>query len=262
MCHDERIANHQVSWIACGADLNAHFAGCGLPPGRKDDYAAQELRRLMSRFNLVSLALELCPDRFTCLNSRGGTSCLDTFLFSRDLYESGSVTKYEVLDFLEHGSDHSSIYVRLKVNPSWVKKSNPPRRRILKSSGMEALRRKLHGGENSRHKVVSRIVSSFSHLRWTEANTREDMNRLWEVLEDIFNSLVEDLIGTRWARISSRGRKFDMEVRYYVRRRPLPDHGLLRLGALDAKIRNFIRDGNEGGKNLLRRGRGPIKNGI
>ena len=117
---DERIANHHVSWMACEADLNAHFAGCGLPPRRKDDYAARELRKFMSRFNLVSLALEICPDRFTSLNSRGGMSCLDTFLVSRDLYESGHVTRYEVLDFLEHGSDHSPVYIRLKVYPSWV----------------------------------------------------------------------------------------------------------------------------------------------
>ena len=59
---DARIADRHVSWMACGADLNAHFAGCGLPPRRKDDYAARELRRFMSRFNFVSLALELCPD--------------------------------------------------------------------------------------------------------------------------------------------------------------------------------------------------------
>ena len=210
---EEKMANHHVSWMACGADLNAHFAGCGLPPRRKDDHAARELRRFMSRFNFVSLALELCPDRFTRLNSRGGTSCLDTFLVSRDLYESGHVTSYEVLDFLEHGSDHSPVYIRLKVYPSWVKRSKPPRRRILKSSGIEELRRKLEGDESSRCKVVSTIVRSFSNLRWTEAKTREDMNGLWEVWVDIFNSLVEDLIGTRWARISSWGRKFDMEVR-------------------------------------------------
>ena len=115
---DQSISDHHISWIACGADLNAHFAGCGLPPRKKDDYAAQKVRKFMSKFNLVSLALEMCPDRFTCLNSRGGTSCLDAFLVSRDLYDSGGVTMYEVLEFLEHGSDHSPVYIKVKVVPN------------------------------------------------------------------------------------------------------------------------------------------------
>ena len=71
----------------------------------------------------------------------------------------------------------------------------------------------MDGDENFRRKVVSKIVGSFSDLRWTVANTREDMNGLWELWVVNFNSLVEDIIGTRWARVSSWGRKFDMEVR-------------------------------------------------
>ena len=39
------------------------------------------------------------------------------------------------------------------------------------------------------------------------------MNSLWADWVDKFNSLIEDLIGTRWARISSWGRKFDVKVR-------------------------------------------------
>jgi len=55
------IDKHSVSWIACGADLNAHFGGCGIPPRRKDDFAAKQVRRFMAEFNLVSLALEMYP---------------------------------------------------------------------------------------------------------------------------------------------------------------------------------------------------------
>ena len=39
------------------------------------------------------------------------------------------------------------------------------------------------------------------------------MNCLWEKWMKIYNSLVEELIGTRWARVSSWGRKFDSKVR-------------------------------------------------
>ena len=39
------------------------------------------------------------------------------------------------------------------------------------------------------------------------------MNILWEKWLKIYNSLVEELIGTRWARVSSWGRKFDSKVR-------------------------------------------------
>ena len=96
---DKSISEFDASWIVCGADLNAHFAGCGLPPRRKDDFAAGEVRRFMKKFSLVSLGLEMCPDRFTCMNSRGGASCLDTFLVSSRLYDSGRVSLYEVIDF-------------------------------------------------------------------------------------------------------------------------------------------------------------------
>ena len=90
----------------------------------------------MSKFGLVSLAMEICPQRFTCSNSRGGASCLDTFLLRVGLYKSGAVTLYEVLDFVEHGSDHSPVYLRLKVQPTWINTPNLPKRRILKRSGI------------------------------------------------------------------------------------------------------------------------------
>ena len=68
---DNFISLHNPLWIVCGTDLNAHFAGTGLPPRSNDDFSAKEIRRFMGRYCLVSLALELCPDRFTYLNSRG-----------------------------------------------------------------------------------------------------------------------------------------------------------------------------------------------
>ena len=95
---DTSISNHALARFACGAKLNAQFAGCGLPPRRKDDFAASQVRRFMTMLTLVSVASEMCPDRFTCLNSRGGTSCLDTFLVSKGLYYPGCVTLCEVLD--------------------------------------------------------------------------------------------------------------------------------------------------------------------
>ena len=48
------MRNHQVSWMICGADLNAHFAGSGYPPRRTDDYAASRIRLFMNRFDLIS----------------------------------------------------------------------------------------------------------------------------------------------------------------------------------------------------------------
>ena len=147
------------------------------------------------------------------MNSRVGSSCLDTFLISRDLYDSGCVTKYEILDFLEHGSDHSPVYVKLKVYPTWVRKQDPPRRRILKSSGIEMLRKRMESRSGSRQKLVSRILSYFSQIMWSTAKSRREMNILWEHWVSKFNALIENLIGTRWARVSSWGRKFDPVVR-------------------------------------------------
>ena len=156
------------SWIACGADLNAHFQGCGIPARRKDDFAATQIRRFMEKFSLVLLSREIYPDRFTYLNSRGGASCLDAFLVSKKLYSSGDVRMYEVLDFIEHGSDHSPVYIRLRVYPSWSRKSKPPNRRILKKSGMESLRRKLVAGSRTRKEIVLKIRNAFSRLEWSK----------------------------------------------------------------------------------------------
>ena len=125
---EKTILDRMVSWIACGADLNAHFLGCGLPPRRSDDFAARQVRRFMSKFGLVSLYIEMRRGRFTCLTSRGGASWLDTFLVSEGLYISGAVTVYKVLDFIEHGSDHSPVYLRLKVFPTWMKKPTLPKK--------------------------------------------------------------------------------------------------------------------------------------
>ena len=120
---------------------------------------------------------------------------------------------YDVVDFIEHGSDHSPVYVRLRVYPSWRKSSNTPRKRILKSSGIEKLEEILRGESRSKQRVIGRIKGAFSHIDWSSAMTRKDMNNLWSLWQESYGSLVEEIIGTRWARVSSWGRKFDMEVR-------------------------------------------------
>ena len=210
---DNFISLHNPLWIVCGTDLNAHFAGTSRPPRSNDDFPAKEIRRFMERFSLVSLALELCPDRSTYLNSRGNMSCLDSFLVSQDLYHCGRVTMYEVVDFMEHGSDHSPVYIRIKVYPEWKTKLRPKRRRILKSSGISGLRKKLSAGHGSRQKIVEKVLLTFSDIDWSKAVTRKDMNVLWTEWVERYDSLTEDLIGTRWARDSSWGRKFDPLVR-------------------------------------------------
>ena len=93
---EKAVCDYHISWIACGADLNAHFAGSGIPPRRSDDHAASRIRKFMKRFNLMSMAEEICPDRFTYMNSRGAASCLDSFLVSRHLYQDGGITMYEL----------------------------------------------------------------------------------------------------------------------------------------------------------------------
>ena len=207
------MCDYHISWIACGADLNAHFAGSGIPPRRSDDHAASCIRKFMKRFNLISMAEEICPDRFTYMNSRGAASCLDSFLVSRHLYQDGGITMYEVIDFIEHGSDHCPVYIRLKVQPRWQKKPVEQVRRIIKTSGVESLREKLVEGSIHRTGVVSTILSFFSDLKWSGIKSREEMDEMWAVWVKRYNLMVESLIGTRPARLASWGRKFDPEVR-------------------------------------------------
>ena len=197
------VCKSPVSWIVCGADLNAHFAGSGIPPRRSDDYAASCIRKFMKRFNLISMAEEVCPDRFTYINSRGATSCLDSFLVSRHLYQGGKVTMYEVVDFIEHGSDHCPVYIRLKVHPRWRKRPVGSVRRIMKNSGLESLRKKLDEGSIHRPKVVTKILSFFANLKWSEVKTRKGMDELWSLWVKKYNLMVETLIGTRPAKVAS-----------------------------------------------------------
>ena len=89
---ENAIKNEQISWMICGADLNAHFSGSGYPPRRTDDYAASCIRVFMTRFDLISMADKVCPTTFTFLNSRGGVSCVDSFLICRQLYANGRVS--------------------------------------------------------------------------------------------------------------------------------------------------------------------------
>ena len=206
------MSAQKVSWIICGTDTNAHFAGSGSPPRLKDDWAAKEIRKFMNKFDLVSLADKFCPAHYTRLNTRGHRSCLDTFLVSNGLLKSGAVTMYEVVDWIETGSDHCPIYLRAKVYPAWGRSSKLPTRRILKSSGLRSLRKRL-GNPISRASVVSVIKNTFSPLCWTDANDQKDMDRLWSRWVESYRMLVDRVIGTRPARKSSWGRQFDSDVR-------------------------------------------------
>ena len=166
----------------------------------------------MKIFGLVSLAEEIFPAKATRINSRGPKSCLDTFLVSRWLLEGGRVSMYEVVDWIETGSDHCPIYLRVRVYPNWVKRSQLPTRQILKASGLQGLRKKL-GNVGYRPTVVSDINLAFSSLNWFEAVDRADMDILWSKWVVAYEDLVEKHVGTHRARISTWGRKFDINVR-------------------------------------------------
>ena len=211
-CINREGNNRVISWLICGTDTNAHFSGSGSPPRRKDDWAAREVRRFMRKFGLVSLAEELCPNKSTRMNSRGNKSCLDTFLVSKWLFKDGRVLMYDVLDWFETGSDHCPIYLRVRVYPDWCKRLKPQTRRIFKTSGLKKLRNKLENVD-TRSSVVSEINLAFSSLNWSEALDREDMDRLWSKWIVAFDDLVNNQVGTRPARESSWGRKFDTNVR-------------------------------------------------
>ena len=209
------IRNHQVSWMLCGTDLNAHFAGTGFPPRKTDDYAASRIRRFMKRFDLISLAEKVCPTKFTFLNSRGGVCSVDTFLISSWLYLGGRVILFEVVDFIEHGSDHSPLYLRIQVFPKWQKRLKKPSRRILKSSGYESLRKKLEGGGRGRSRMIAKVLGFFPQpaLDWSSAVTRGDMNDLWCSWVRSYEQMLESLVGTRPVRDGTWGRKFSLDVR-------------------------------------------------
>ena len=71
----------------------------------------------------------------------------------------------------------------------------------------------MEGGGRERKEIVRKIQDSFSRMGWPKAESRVDMNTIWVKWVRIYNSLVEELIGTRWARVSSWGRKFNSRVR-------------------------------------------------
>ena len=214
---EDKIRRHPVRWIVCGTDTNAHFKGTGCPPRRSDDSAAKQVRRFMKRFNLVSLSEKICPTQFTYLNSRGGSSCPDTFLVSEWLYNQNCVIMHEIIDFMEHGSDHCPVYVRLRVHPKWSGKARPITRRILKTSGLKSLYRKM-SSLSSRRNIVNIIKSQFSSVDWASASSREDMNSRWLEWVKLYDSLVEKLIGTRRATQSTWGRKFDNCIRAFCKK--------------------------------------------
>ena len=140
---------------------------------------------------------------------------MDTFLISRQLYLSGGVTLFEVLDFIEHGSDHCPIYLRVKLFPKWQKRIKKPARRILKSSGLKSLQMMLEVAGPARSRMIDKVLGFFSQpsLDWSSAVTRSDMNDLWCLWVRSYDLVIEKLIGTRPASDATWGRKFSLEVR-------------------------------------------------
>ena len=61
--------------------------------------------------------------------------------------------------------------------------------------------------------VVCDINLAFSSLNWCEAVDRADMDCLWSKWVFAFDDLIEKHVGTRRARMTSWGRKFDLNVR-------------------------------------------------
>ena len=127
------------------------------------------------------------------MNSRGNRSCLDTFLLSGWLLESGRVSMYEVLDWIETGSDHCPVYLRVRVYPNWVKRSHPSTKQIIKASGLRKLMKKL-GNVDSRPLVVSKINMAFSSVDWSGAVDRRDMDSLWSKWVSAFEDLKWGLV--------------------------------------------------------------------
>ena len=80
----------------------------------------------------------------------------------------------------------------------------------MKAGGVESLRRKLKDGGPARKEIALKIQDYFSDMGWRKAESRDDMNILWQKWVLKYNSLVEELIGTR---CSSWGRKFNAKIR-------------------------------------------------
>ena len=93
---------------------------------------------------------------------------------------------YEIIDFIEHGSDHC-VYIRLNVHPEWKKKPKIQGRRIIQKSGYESLRQKLTKGSSHRSGVVTRVLNFFSDLHWSKVKTRKDMDTLWSSWVERYN---------------------------------------------------------------------------
>ena len=155
------------------------------------------------------------PDHITFVNSRGVMSCVDIFLISRRLYLRGGVTLFEVLDFIEHGSDHCPIYLRVKLFPKWQKRFKKPARRILKSSGLKSLQKTLEVAGPARSRMIDKVLGFFSQpsLDWSSAVTRSDMNDLWCLWVRSYDLVIEKLVCTTPTGDGTWGRKFSAKVR-------------------------------------------------
>ena len=87
------------------------------------------------------------------------------------MYDPSVVTFYKMVDFLEHGSDHSPIYVRLKVYTSYSKSFTPPKRRILRYSGIESQGKQLSFDSSTKQKSILKIGGTCTHLDLSKAAT-------------------------------------------------------------------------------------------
>ena len=80
-----------------------------------------------------------------------------------------------------------------------------PAIRILKSSGLRSLRKKLRNTA-CRVSIVSDILEAFGSVRWCDALDLKDINSLWSRWVTAYIGLINKLIGTRLARESFWGR--------------------------------------------------------
>ena len=69
-----------------------------------------------------------------------------------------------------------------------------------------------------RDTVVENINRAFSSFDWSLATNREDMDFLWNGWVEAYGKLVEKLVGTRPARETTWGRKFDPNLRLLCKR--------------------------------------------
>ena len=114
---------------------------------------------------------------------------------------------------------------------------------------------------NTRQKTVFTIKSAFSHLEWAKARTRNDMNELGEQWVKSYNTLTEDLIGSRLARISSWGRKLNMDIRNLCREASIARAWFVEAECLGRDVTGFFENWGENRKDILNHGNDQTETG-